>query len=166
MTTLRPPFKAPDMKALYKKVVAVEYPPISSKYSADLSGILKVMLQANPLIRPSCEQILQMSTVTKNIKDPIIFENIRRSFDALPKGSDDGLLGTIKVPRALNQLKEKLPKPNYKRQQSQPTRMAGNSIVTGDHSNPVTPKHQVKLTNDLANRPISSKGAPQSNLQK
>jgi NIMA (never in mitosis gene a)-related kinase len=44
MTTLRPPFKAPDMKSLYKKVVAVDYPPISSKYSADLSGILKVML--------------------------------------------------------------------------------------------------------------------------
>lgn len=55
MTTLRPPFKAPDMKTLYKKVVAVEYPPISSKYSADLSGILKVMLQANPLVRPSCD---------------------------------------------------------------------------------------------------------------
>jgi NIMA (never in mitosis gene a)-related kinase len=44
MATLRPPFKAPDMKSLYKKVVAVDYPPISSKYSADLSGILKVML--------------------------------------------------------------------------------------------------------------------------
>jgi NIMA (never in mitosis gene a)-related kinase len=44
MITLRPPFKAPDMKSLYKKVVAVDYPPISSKYSADLSGILKVML--------------------------------------------------------------------------------------------------------------------------
>ena len=100
MTTLRPPFKAPDMKALYKKVVAVEYPPISSKYSADLSGILKVMLQANPLVRPSCDQMLSMSTVMKNIKDPITYENIRRSVDSISRGDD--LLGTIKMPRALN----------------------------------------------------------------
>lgn len=57
--------------------------------------------------------MLSMSTVMKNIKDPITYENIRRSVDALCRGDD--LLGTIKMPRALNQLKEKLPKPNYKR---------------------------------------------------
>jgi hypothetical protein len=43
--------------------------------------------------------------------------------------------------------------------------MVGNSIVTGDHSNPVTPKNQVKLSNDLANRPISSKGPQVNNPQ-
>jgi hypothetical protein len=43
--------------------------------------------------------------------------------------------------------------------------MAGSSIVTGDHSNPVTPKHQIKLNNDLSNRPISSKGVPISGNQ-
>ena len=48
MIQLRPPFKAPDMKGLYKKVITVDYPPISSKYSGDLSGTLKAMLQLTP----------------------------------------------------------------------------------------------------------------------
>jgi NIMA (never in mitosis gene a)-related kinase len=41
ITTLRPPFKAQDMKGLYKKVVAVDYPPIPSRYSSDLSTLIR-----------------------------------------------------------------------------------------------------------------------------
>jgi NIMA (never in mitosis gene a)-related kinase len=44
MAALRPPFKAADMKGLYKKVVAVDYPSIPSKYSVDLSALIKAML--------------------------------------------------------------------------------------------------------------------------
>ena len=44
MVALRPPFKAADMKGLYKKVVTVDYPSIPSKYSVDLSALLKSML--------------------------------------------------------------------------------------------------------------------------
>jgi NIMA (never in mitosis gene a)-related kinase len=41
MITLRPPFKAADMKGLFKKVTAVDYPPIPSRYSSELSQIIK-----------------------------------------------------------------------------------------------------------------------------
>jgi NIMA (never in mitosis gene a)-related kinase len=34
MITLRPPFKAHDMKGLYRKIVAVDYPPIPGIYSS------------------------------------------------------------------------------------------------------------------------------------
>lgn len=44
MTTLRPPFKAADMKGLYQKVISVDYPQISSRYSNDLASIIKSML--------------------------------------------------------------------------------------------------------------------------
>lgn len=55
MIMLRPPFKAGDMKGLYKKVISVDYPPIpGSKYSADLAGLIRLILQSNPIMRPTC----------------------------------------------------------------------------------------------------------------
>lgn len=55
MIMLRPPFKAADVKQLYKKIVAVDYPSIANaRYSTDLGGLVKLMLQSNPLVRPSC----------------------------------------------------------------------------------------------------------------
>lgn len=42
---LRPPFKAPDMKGLYRKVISGDYPPISSvRYSSELSCLIRSML--------------------------------------------------------------------------------------------------------------------------
>lgn len=72
MIMLRPPFKASDVKQLYKKVVAVDYPPLSnSRYSTELTGLVKLMLQSNPLVRPSCNQMLQMSPFMKNVDQSI-----------------------------------------------------------------------------------------------
>jgi NIMA (never in mitosis gene a)-related kinase 1/4/5 len=116
IVTLRPPFKAFDMKGLYKKVVSVDYPPVPSRYSSELQNIIKAMLQSNPSARPSCEQILQMTSIFKNIKENSsnlqIIEAIKKSFE---KGQDHprnpysdessylegALLGTIKLPRVL-----------------------------------------------------------------
>ena len=61
----RPPFKAPDMKGLYKKIVAVDYPPIHSRYSSELSQVIKSMLQGNPVLRPTCDQILAMPSINR-----------------------------------------------------------------------------------------------------
>ena len=69
---------------------------------------------------------------------------------------DDSLLDTIRVPRQLNQLKERLPKPNYKRKMSEQSRMVGNQIVTGEYSNPATPKNQVDLKSKNL-RPMSGR---------
>lgn len=45
MMALRPPFKANDLKSLYKKVVSVDYPPLSSsRYSPDLINLVKIIL--------------------------------------------------------------------------------------------------------------------------
>jgi len=56
MIALRPPFKGHDLKSLYKKVVSVDYPPISTnKYSSDLVNLVKSILQVNPAIRPNCQ---------------------------------------------------------------------------------------------------------------
>ena len=45
MIMLRPPFKATDMKSLYRKVVSVDYPPlVNSRYSSELQSIVKLLL--------------------------------------------------------------------------------------------------------------------------
>lgn len=67
---------------------------------------------------------------------------------------DDGLLNTIKLPRVLNHLQDKFPKPAYLRQQSQPSRLAS----LAGNSNPVSPKNVVTLVNESSkhhHRPIS-----------
>lgn len=55
MIQLRPPFKATDMKGLYRKVTTGDYPSISSRYSSELANLIKQMLQLNPIYRPTCE---------------------------------------------------------------------------------------------------------------
>ena len=54
MITLKPPFRADDMKGLYHKVLKGQYPRIPSKFSADLSNIIKEMLKVNAHMRPTC----------------------------------------------------------------------------------------------------------------
>jgi NIMA (never in mitosis gene a)-related kinase len=66
MTALNPPFKAPNMDALYKTVCSASYPSIPNYYSKDLSRVIGMLLQADPKKRPSCEELLNLKTVKKN----------------------------------------------------------------------------------------------------
>jgi len=55
LVALNPPFTAKDMKGLYNRVMKGVYPKIPKHYSADLSGVLKSLLQIDPKKRPSCD---------------------------------------------------------------------------------------------------------------
>ncbi len=56
---LHPPFRAADMKGLFQKVTAGKYPDIPKTYSAELSGLVRSLLQQNPSMRPSCGTIFR-----------------------------------------------------------------------------------------------------------
>ena len=79
MITLQPPFKAEDMEGLYKKVIRGIYPRIPQQYSQDLSSMIRILLQVNPEMRPSCgiftyiyiEKILKMALVIKRMRSTI-----------------------------------------------------------------------------------------------
>ena len=105
MTALSPPFTARDMKGLFQRVVKGTYPKIPSQFSSDLSGMIASMLQVDPKRRPTTEQILHMPAFIEQYTD-----NKEDTFKA-----SEGLLGTIKVPRNLNLLTERLPKPQYEK---------------------------------------------------
>ena len=55
MACLKTPFRATDMKGLFDKVCKGIFPKIPGNYSADLANIIKVLLQVNPKLRPSCD---------------------------------------------------------------------------------------------------------------
>ena len=104
MATLKPPFRADDMEGLYKKVIRGYYPKVPGHFSQDLNSIIRSLLQVTPHLRPSCEKILQFPSVLKRIEDRHLFE----VDEEIPL-----LLNTIKFPKNLHYLTERLPAPNY-----------------------------------------------------
>ena len=101
MATLDPPFTDTSMKGLCKKVLKGAYPSIPSRYSKDLSSMIKTLLQVSPTKRPSCKQILHMPAVDEHLLE-------EETYDISQE-----LLNTIKFPRNIKHLSNRLPKSQY-----------------------------------------------------
>eukprot|EP00826_Nyctotherus_ovalis_P065291 TRINITY_DN9594_c0_g1_i1.p1 TRINITY_DN9594_c0_g1~~TRINITY_DN9594_c0_g1_i1.p1 ORF type:complete len:235 (+),score=38.06 TRINITY_DN9594_c0_g1_i1:328-1032(+) len=54
MCALKPPFMASNMRELSKRIIAGLYPKISSVYSAEMTRVIRGLLQTNPNLRFSC----------------------------------------------------------------------------------------------------------------
>lgn len=67
MTSLEPPFQAEDMEGLMKSVTLGVYPPINSRFSKDLSHVIKMMLQQKAKARPSAEKLYTSTLIKKKI---------------------------------------------------------------------------------------------------
>lgn len=52
MCTLSPPFKAKDFPGLFRKVIVGNYDPIPSKYSSELSELIRMCLTVDENLRP------------------------------------------------------------------------------------------------------------------
>ena len=92
------------MQGLYKKVITGDYPPISSRYSQDLSKVISMLLKVDPKKRPNCDILLN---------DPIVLKHCSA---ADPVASESNLLSTIKVPKHIGALANSLPSSNYSAQ--------------------------------------------------
>ena len=111
MLTLNPPFKAETFDGLYKKVTAGKYNKISNKYSDDMEQLLKLLFKVNPKERPTCGEILKHPLVQKRIE---FFKAQMGLEDKDINYMDDNeLLKTIRLPKNLIGLSDKLPKANY-----------------------------------------------------
>ena len=106
MITLKPPFRAQNMEGLYNKVIKGQFNRIPDRFSNELFEIVKLLIQVNTDSRPSCDEIL---------KHPIIQKRIEyfKSFTGEQENEDKALLQTIRIPKNLLFLSDKLPKPNY-----------------------------------------------------
>jgi len=105
MVCLKPPFRAEDMEGLYKKVLRGYYPKIPTHYSQDLSNLIRALLQVSPHLRPNCDAILALPSIHKRLEIHHMKE--------LDENYKADLLKTIKFPKHLHYLTDKLPKPNY-----------------------------------------------------
>lgn len=126
MTALSPPFTAKDMKGLYNRVIKGIYPKIPTQFSSDLSGMIASLLQVDPKKRPTAEQILHM---------PVFIAKYNENKDEFDNLGATGLLGTIKVPRNLSLLSDRLPKAQY---DDEPTAKVGHVKV--EHNDLPQPK--------------------------
>jgi len=99
---LKTPFRAENMKALFKKVVSGVYPKLSDKFSNDYKELIALMLQLDPKKRPSCGQLLNL---------PILSERV--DFEEFCFEEKSSLLGTIKLPRNISMLSDMLPRSKY-----------------------------------------------------
>jgi len=117
MITLRPPFRAQNMEGLYNKVIKGQFSRIPDRFSNELFEVVKLLIQVNTDLRPSCDEIL---------KHPIIQKRIEyfKTFTGEQENEDKALLQTIRIPKNLLFLSDKLPKPNYSKH------MRGNNIST------------------------------------
>ena len=109
MCTLNYPFLGRNMDELRKNVLRGRYAPIPTFYGQDLSEIIKVCLQIQPANRPTALKLLENSIIVKKIKE---FQEIK--LEEMGK-KDIQLLGTIKVPLNIGQLKNKLPVKHVRR---------------------------------------------------
>ena len=111
MLALRPPFRAENMEKLFNKVIRGQYGKISERYSDDIREIIKFMLKVNPQERPSCGQILNHELVKKRLE----FFQAQAGYDEENmEGMDEGvLLKTIRIPKNILFLTERLPEANY-----------------------------------------------------
>ena len=107
MITLRPPFRAENMEGLFNKVIKGQFNKIPERFSSDLFNVVKLLLQVAPDARPSCGKILKHPIIQKRIE---YFKAYSNGDDT---NEDNALLQTIKIPKNLLFLSDKLPKANY-----------------------------------------------------
>jgi hypothetical protein len=57
------------MKDLYRKVITAKYTPMKSEgvFPADLFTLVKIILNPNPRLRPSCNTLLNQDIIQKGI---------------------------------------------------------------------------------------------------
>ena len=134
MICLHPPFRAQNMEGLYNKVIKGSFNRIPERFSNDLNSIVKLLLQVNAELRPSCDMILKNEIVLKRIEYFKSFgnencnNNMENAEEIFDENEDPILLKTIRIPKNLLFLSDKLPKPNYDKNltHSHSTALVGN----------------------------------------
>jgi NIMA (never in mitosis gene a)-related kinase len=111
MCALRPPFTAGNLRELSKKIVLGVYPQIPSIYSAEMTQVLRGLLQLNPNTRLSCCTFYLLIHLAKVLNMLSATNRVQGMSKVEPPNE---LMTTIVLPTNLNSLNSRLPKPNYK----------------------------------------------------
>ena len=69
MSSLHVPFLGLDMQELYQNITSLKYSPIPKCYSKELGEIIKIILNKNPIDRPSTKELLNHKIIVKKIEE-------------------------------------------------------------------------------------------------
>ena len=97
------------MKGLYAKVLSGKYDPLPSHFSVDLKNVLKMCLQVRLSERATCDKILKM---------PGLLNHVTGTLDEIQAliPDQESLMKTIRMPRRMGEITERLPAPQYDNQ--------------------------------------------------
>ncbi|CAI2363343.1 unnamed protein product [Moneuplotes crassus] len=120
MAMKKPPFTALNIQELSHKACKGIFPALTSAFSTTLRDLVKNMLKVMPTQRLSSSDIMEMEELETKLT------NTCKNLD--PESKNHGLLGTIKMPKKLQDLAGRLPRPKYsklglKRMNSEPCRL-------------------------------------------
>lgn len=107
MCTKQPPFRAENMKGLYHKVIAGKYSPLPSSFSQDLKDIIAKCLKTRSSERISCAQLLATPGLLNHITGTL------ESYEVLKDDEKGMLMKTIRMPRHMGEITERLPGQQY-----------------------------------------------------
>jgi serine/threonine protein kinase len=144
MITLRPPFRAENMEGLYNKVIKGQFGKIPDRFSSDLFEIVKMLIQVSPDLRPNCGNITNY--LDQLLKHHIIQKRIDYFKSYQEEIEDYALLQTIKIPKNLLFLSDKLPQPNYEKYNKK------NNSFTNKNNNELPDIRKNVLANKIQNK--------------
>merc|ERR1711981_170839 len=137
------------MQGLATKVQRGVYDKIPPHFTADLNQMIKSCLQVTPSNRPSCEKILATPGLLNHMTGTL--EDL--DYDEDLNSDNQGLLQTIRCPRNLGQITERLPAPQYQPKMKRCNSMAidtSKACKLGiDKENQETQNQVIKLKSDL-----------------
>ena len=145
MINLHPPFRAKDMEGLYKKVIKGEYTKLNDIYSSDLSELIHMLLKVNAGERPSCSQIINHPIVKKRLD----YFKAQSGFGDLDDDIDESeLLKTIRIPKNILFLTDRLPEANYMERKRKKKEMNSSKKNTFPNNNLPTIKRNIESDNN------------------
>ena len=153
MLTLHPPFRAESMDGLYEKVIKGKYPKINERYSSDISELLNLLFKVDSKQRPSCSDILKNPIVIKRME---FFKSNSGNDIDLINMDESSLLKTIRIPKNLLFLSNKLPKANYE----SPT---DPNISTAENTKPI--QNNLTTSNIIVLPPLNKINNRYENIQ-
>ncbi|KAK3599925.1 hypothetical protein CHS0354_012567 [Potamilus streckersoni] len=80
LTTLKHAFEAGNMKNLVLKIIRGSYPPVPSKYSYELRGLIALLFKRAPRERPSINSILKKPFVSQKVPKFLSNEQLADEF--------------------------------------------------------------------------------------
>jgi serine/threonine protein kinase len=131
MACLRVPFEGNSIQELYKKINKGIISRIPKKYSKELSDMIKLCLTKDQKKRPSVSELLDHPVIVKKMGTKIPMQE-----DIIP----GELWQTIKLPKNLDQLIQRLPQKKYRdskeRRNSKERRKSNRAYSLGNKSDP------------------------------